>query len=70
MSKITSKVSEAPGASVPSVEQIESFLSRDLSVAISCLNAIQSDPDLCRHMAEFMHGRYKNHVNSKEAVNG
>lgn len=47
-----------------SVNTITEYLKKDLSIAISCLNAIQSDPDLINHLAQFMHGRF---INAKHA---
>jgi hypothetical protein len=47
------------------VETVKKYLTKDLSIAISCLNAIQSDPDLLEHLAHFMHGRF---VNAKHAA--
>lgn len=44
------------------VQTVTEYLKKDLSVAISCLNALYSDPDLLSHMAHFMHGRF---INSK-----
>lgn len=48
------------------VQTVTSYLKKDLQVAISCLNAIYSDPDLLSHMAHFMHGRFTN-AQHKEA---
>lgn len=67
---------EAPGAELPippSVEemtqdQIKSWLKKDLAVAISCLNAIHSDPDMLESLAAFMLGRVKN-AKQKAAIN-
>lgn len=42
------------------VETVTEYLKKDLAVAISCLNALYSDPDLLNHMAHFMHGRFAN----------
>jgi len=65
MTKSNTSTAEAPGAKaetpVYTVETVEKYLIKDISVAISCLNAIQSDPDLLRYMATFMLGRMTNH---------
>jgi len=59
---------QAPqGAAYQEVTQegIRIFLERDITVACSCLNAIQNDQDLLDMIAQFMYGRY---VNSQEAL--
>lgn len=65
--KNTQNGTPAPGAAVPEIttEKVTEYLKHDLSVAISCLTAIQSDPDLLQHMAIFMHGRMTNHQNKQ-----
>lgn len=62
---------QAPGAAAsednaPSVGTITEYLKKDLSVAISCLTAIQSDQDLMNHLAQFMHGRFINALEAKK----
>lgn len=61
---------DAPGASTesqaPSVGTIVEYLVKDLSVAIACLTAIQSDQDLLSHLAQFMHGRFVNSLEEKK----
>lgn len=68
MEKITKENgTQAQGAGVPpiNVETVKGYLNKDLSIAISCLQAIQSDPDLLQTMAVFMHGRMINFENAK-----
>lgn len=70
MEKNQATATEAPGADVAlenalSLDTIQDFLRKDLSIAISCLNAIHTDPDLLAHMAAFMHGRMINNLNAK-----
>lgn len=70
MKKNQESVTDAPGADVPlevpTIAQVEKWLSKDLSVAINCLHAIHSDPDLLRSVATFMHGRLLNDKLKKE----
>lgn len=42
------------------VETVRDYLKKDLSVAIACLNAIQSDPELLDTVAHWFHGRWQN----------
>jgi len=56
----------AEGKKLVTVETVREYLNKDLSVAIQCLNAIQSDPDLMETMAHWMHGRWMNAQNSQE----
>jgi len=63
----TNQVSEAPGAEV-TPEQIKQYLQKDLSIALACLHAIYSDPDLLRLLADFMHGRQVNYINAEKAA--
>jgi len=49
-----------PTLEIPDVPKVVEWLNRDLSVAISCLSAIQSDPDLLNSLAVFMQGRLIN----------
>lgn len=67
MNTNTQQDEQVPGTAVPSItpELVKEYLRKDLSVAISCLNAIQSDPDLLDHLATFMAGRWQNVQNSK-----
>lgn len=69
MEKNAQTAEAAPGAvdakMAVSVEMVRDYLNKDLSVAISCLNAIQSDPDLMLHIAQFMHGRFQNSQQTK-----
>jgi len=44
---------------------IEKWLLKDLSVAISCLEAIAKDPDMMSMMADWMLGRLQNQQNAK-----
>lgn len=41
------------------------MLKRDLPVAIGCLNAIYSDPEMMANLAAFMFGRWANAQNAK-----
>lgn len=41
-------------------ETVRNYLKKDLSIALSCMNAIMSDPDLLDSVAHFMHGRWQN----------
>lgn len=67
MKKTETNGSSAQGVDEPiTVKTIEGYLKKDLQVAISCLEAMHSDPDLLRAMADFMHGRYLNNLNKKE----
>lgn len=67
MENIIQKDAQALGAAVPPItpELVKEYLRKDLSVAISCLNAIQSDPDLMDSLAHFMAGRWNNVQSSK-----
>lgn len=58
---------QAQGATVPPItpELVKEYLTKDLSVAISCLVAIQSDPELLDYLAVFMTGRWQNVQNAK-----
>lgn len=62
MNKTNTPESSTPGVETPKLTQelIVKYLNRDLSVAISCLTAIQSDPDLMESLATFMLGRVQN----------
>jgi len=61
MSNQNTSTAEAQGApAVLTLDQVEKYLVKDIAVAISCLSAIQSDPDLLRSMAAFMLGRLEN----------
>jgi len=59
-----------PGVEFPSitVDLVREYLKKDLSVAISCLNAIQSDPDCMEMLAVFLTGRWQNDQSSKSRV--
>lgn len=59
---------EAQGAELPLLTQqdVVRMLKRDLPMAINCLDAIYSDPDLLESLATFMHGRYMNNLNKQE----
>jgi len=67
MEKNTKLDSSAQGAEIPNItpELVRQYLNRDLSVAISCLQAIQSDPDLLDNLSAFMAGRWQNEQNKK-----
>lgn len=58
--------SETAQGAAPEITQslVKQYLITDLSKAIACLNAIQSDPDLLDNLAHFMHGRF---INAKHA---
>lgn len=59
--------SQAQGASQPiTVGQIQGYLKNDLGIAIRCLDAIYTDPDLLQALAEFMHGRLMNAKHKKD----
>lgn len=47
---------------------VEKWLKNDLAKAISCLNAIYSDPDLLRSVSTFMLGRMNNAKLHQEAA--
>lgn len=49
-----------------SPKQIAEFLKKDLAIAINCLAAIHSDPDMIDSLAAFMYGRYLNSKNKPE----
>lgn len=49
-----------------SPKQIAEFLKKDLAIAINCLSAIHSDPDMMDSLAAFMYGRYLNFKNKPE----
>lgn len=66
MSKSNSKDKAAQGAAEVNEEVVREWLKKDLAVAISCLQAIRTDPDLMDVMASFMFGRYENDRNRKE----
>lgn len=71
MSKQDSKAAAAQGAAAAptteeakeaamNLETVKGYLKKDLSIAVSCLNAILSDPDLLDSTANFMLGRLLN----------
>jgi len=65
MSKNTQQAEATPGvddaiSQAINPTRVKEYLTKDLSIAISCLNAIQSDPDLLDHIAHFMAGRWAN----------
>lgn len=52
---------KAPGAEAPvTLQDVKTWLKKDIAVAVSCLNAIHTDPDLQEHIASFMFGRLQN----------
>lgn len=61
------KLSQGDDSQEITREKIKKWLTHDLGAAISCLNAIQSDPDLLDAMVTFMFGRFKNEQQRKEA---
>lgn len=70
MEKNHKAVSQAQGAedtqeTPVTVEQVKKYLVKDVSIALSCLDAIASDPDLLDVIAHFMHGRYMNNLAAK-----
>jgi len=67
MTKKTKQNSVSELGSDVDKNKVKEWLKRDLSVAISCLNALYSDPDLLDHMSDFMYGRLLN-AKQKEAV--
>lgn len=56
---------EAPKKEV-TIGEIEKWLSQDLSLALHCLNAIQSDVNIKRQIAVFMHGKLMNARHKEE----
>lgn len=73
MKKENGKATAAQGAEVAkekgeiTLVTIKKWLKHDLSAAVSCLNAIQTDPDLLDSVAMFMFGRFQNDMNKKKA---
>jgi len=67
MDKITQQGVPTLGVDAPSItpELVKEYLKKDLAVAVSCLNAMLSDPDLLEYLATFMAGRWNNVQNSK-----
>jgi len=62
---------EAPGAEtqkveVPTIEVIEKWITRDVGVSISCLQAIHNDPNLRRILAVYFQGKIENAKNAQE----
>lgn len=49
------------------IENVEKWVNKDLTMAINLLDAVQKDPDTLRALAVFLHGRWINHVNSIQA---
>lgn len=75
MEKQTQTAPDAPGAdeaieNAVTFEGVRDRLQMDLAAAISCLDAILSDPDLLDSTAHFMRGRYINHLLSKQRKDG
>lgn len=66
MKKNNSETEQAQGAKSVDLAQVTKWLRHDISVAITCLNAIQSDPDLMDHVARFMYGRLQNMEQAKQ----
>lgn len=58
------EVAEAPGADITkktfTIEQVESFVKKDLSTAIHLLDAIYRDENTLHQVALFLHGRWEN----------
>lgn len=50
------------------IEHVRNWLKHDLSSAISCLTAMNTDPDLLESIAIFMHGRFVNSEAKKALV--
>lgn len=50
----------------PSIEEVRRFLKVDLSTAIVLLEAVYKDQATCDALADFLHGRYMNHLHKKE----
>lgn len=48
------------------LKQVEDWTKVDLSMCISFLNAIHSDPDLLKQVASWMHGRLQNQLHKPE----
>lgn len=61
----TADAAQGAGSAQITIQTVEGYLKKDLSVAIFCLQAIHDDPDLLQSMAVFMHGRMLNFQQSK-----
>jgi len=70
MKKNSELLDEAePGSDLlfpPSIEVIEQWLTRDLTVVNTLIHALLTDKELRTHIATFMHGRYSNHINKPD----
>jgi len=53
----------AQGVESVDLAKVQEWMKRDISFAISLLNAIYSDPDLMESVAHFMLGRLNNSKN-------
>lgn len=58
---------EAPGQKVPTLKEVQTFLKKDLGMAISLLDAIYRDTNTMNNLAEFLYGRYLN-AKEQEAI--
>jgi len=65
MEKHNANGKEQGSAPVLDKATIEKWLLKDISVAITCLEAIAKDPDMMSMMAEWMLGRLQNQQNAK-----
>lgn len=52
---------------LPGIDEIQKNLVKDLQRAMGALNAIYSDPDLCKSVATWIHGRALNEINKRQA---
>lgn len=61
----TADAAQGAGSAEFTPAVVEGLLKKDLGIAMTCLDAILSDPDLLQYMAVFMHGRMLNFHQSK-----
>jgi len=67
MSKTTKKGTQAPGASIPTQQQLEANIEADLGKCVAFLNWLRSTPQAKAYLAEFALGQIENAQNAKEA---
>lgn len=61
----TPGVEDAKNLPTPDLHQIEEWLTRDLSIAVTLLTAIHNDKDLQRQMATWFLGKINNEKNKQ-----
>jgi len=70
MEKNGHKVSEALGADpqrkAVTIQEVRGYVRKDLQTAIMLLDAIYKDQPTCDALADYLHGRFLNHLHQEE----